>query len=146
MNKMWKKYVLKSILYFVLIPLPLLFNSRPSWAEIAYRAPHLRTPLIFFVLWYVLLKKKHVNIEYFGTNLHFWALYSSPGQRPCELLPSLVAVCLSVRPYVVMSTIFYCSYIARSSLTYIPGFSAKFFFQPIYTIMQIRHILIKDHI
>jgi hypothetical protein len=27
----------------------------------------------------------------------------------------------------------YCSYIARSSLTYIPGFSVKFFFQPIYT-------------
>jgi hypothetical protein len=28
---------------------------------------------------------------------------------------------------------FTCSYIARSSLTYIPGFSVKFFFQPIYT-------------
>jgi hypothetical protein len=26
-----------------------------------------------------------------------------------------------------------CSYMARSSLTYIPGFSVKFFFQPIYT-------------
>jgi hypothetical protein len=25
------------------------------------------------------------------------------------------------------------SYMARSSLTYIPGFSVKFFFQPIYT-------------
>jgi hypothetical protein len=32
---------------------------------------------------------------------------------------------------------------AKSSLTYILGFSVKFFFQPI---MQIRHILIKDHI
>jgi hypothetical protein len=31
----------------------------------------------------------------------------------------------------------------KSSLTYIPGFSVKFFFQPI---MQIRYILIKDHI
>jgi hypothetical protein len=28
---------------------------------------------------------------------------------------------------------FNCSYMARSSLTYIPGFSVKFFFQPIYT-------------
>jgi hypothetical protein len=28
---------------------------------------------------------------------------------------------------------FNCSYMARSSLTYIPGFSMKFFFQPIYT-------------
>jgi hypothetical protein len=28
---------------------------------------------------------------------------------------------------------FNCNYIARSSLAYIPGFSVKFFFQPIYT-------------
>ena len=28
---------------------------------------------------------------------------------------------------------FNCSYMARNSLTYIPGFSVKFFFQPIYT-------------
>jgi hypothetical protein len=28
---------------------------------------------------------------------------------------------------------FNCSYMASSSLTYIPGFSVKFFFQPIYT-------------
>jgi hypothetical protein len=28
---------------------------------------------------------------------------------------------------------FNCSYMARSSLTYIPGFSVKFFFQTIYT-------------
>jgi hypothetical protein len=28
---------------------------------------------------------------------------------------------------------FNCSYMARSSLTYIPGFSVKIFFQPIYT-------------
>ena len=28
---------------------------------------------------------------------------------------------------------FNCSYMARSSLTYIPGFFVKFFFQPIYT-------------
>jgi hypothetical protein len=32
-----------------------------------------------------------------------------------------------------MSANFNCSYMARSSLTYIPGFSVKFFFQPIYT-------------
>jgi hypothetical protein len=31
------------------------------------------------------------------------------------------------------NTNFNCSYMARSSLTYIPGFSVKFFFQPIYT-------------
>ena len=28
---------------------------------------------------------------------------------------------------------FNCNYMARNSLTYIPGFSVKFFFQPIYT-------------
>jgi hypothetical protein len=28
---------------------------------------------------------------------------------------------------------FNCSYMTRSSLTYIPGVSVKFFFQPIYT-------------
>jgi UV DNA damage repair endonuclease len=33
---------------------------------------------------------------------------------------------------------------ARSSLTYIPGFSVKFFFSRYIPIMQIRHILIKD--
>jgi hypothetical protein len=32
-----------------------------------------------------------------------------------------------------MSSNFNCSYMARSSLTYIPGFSVKFSFQPIYT-------------
>jgi hypothetical protein len=32
-----------------------------------------------------------------------------------------------------MSSNFNCSYMARSSLTYIPNFSVKFFFQPIYT-------------
>jgi hypothetical protein len=32
-----------------------------------------------------------------------------------------------------MSAKFNCSYMARSSLTYIPGFSVKIFFQPIYT-------------
>jgi hemolysin-activating ACP:hemolysin acyltransferase len=32
-----------------------------------------------------------------------------------------------------MSSNFNCSYMARSSLTYIPDFSVKFFFQPIYT-------------
>ena len=32
-----------------------------------------------------------------------------------------------------MSANFNCSYMARSSLTFIPGFSVKFFFQPIYT-------------
>jgi hypothetical protein len=31
------------------------------------------------------------------------------------------------------SSNFNCSYMARSSLTYIPGFYVKFFFQPIYT-------------
>ena len=32
-----------------------------------------------------------------------------------------------------MSSNFNCSYMARSSLAYIPGFSVKFFFQPRYT-------------
>jgi hypothetical protein len=32
-----------------------------------------------------------------------------------------------------MSSNFNCCYMARSSLTYIRGFSVKFFFQPIYT-------------
>ena len=32
-----------------------------------------------------------------------------------------------------MSSNFNCSYMAGSSLTYIPGFSVKFFVQPIYT-------------
>jgi hypothetical protein len=34
---------------------------------------------------------------------------------------------------VKMSSNFNCSYMAMSSLTYIPDFSVKFFFQPIYT-------------
>jgi hypothetical protein len=33
----------------------------------------------------------------------------------------------------IISAKFGCSYMARSSLAYIPGFSVKFFFQPIYT-------------
>ena len=36
--------------------------------------------------------------------------------------------------------------LARSSLTYIPGFSVNFSFSRYIPIMQIRHILIKDHI
>jgi hypothetical protein len=35
--------------------------------------------------------------------------------------------------WVKMSSNLNCSYMARNSLTYIPGFSVKFFFQPIYT-------------
>jgi trehalose utilization protein len=34
---------------------------------------------------------------------------------------------------VKMSSNFNCSNMARSSLTYVRGFSVKFFFQPIYT-------------
>jgi hypothetical protein len=33
----------------------------------------------------------------------------------------------------VVCSNFNCSYMARSSLKFIPGFSMKFFFQPIYT-------------
>jgi hypothetical protein len=40
---------------------------------------------------------------------------------------------------------FNCSYMAISSLTYIMGFSVKFSFSRFLPIMQIRHILIKDH-
>ena len=45
---------------------------------------------------------------------------------------------LSVRPSKIFLVAFFSvtvdgSYMARSSLTYIPGFSVKFFFQPIYT-------------
>jgi hypothetical protein len=42
-----------------------------------------------------------------------------------------------------LSSNFNCSYMAGNSLTYIPNFSEKYFFQPI---MQIRHIIIKDPI
>jgi hypothetical protein len=43
--------------------------------------------------------------------------------------------------WVKMRSNFNCSYMARSSLTYIPGFS----FSRFILIMQIRHILIKDY-
>jgi hypothetical protein len=39
-----------------------------------------------------------------------------------------------------------CGYMVMSSLTYIPGLSVKFFFQPIYTVYANFYILIKDHI
>jgi hypothetical protein len=40
---------------------------------------------------------------------------------------------IAVLVQVKMSSNFNCSYMARNSLTYIPGFSVKFFFQLIYT-------------
>jgi hypothetical protein len=40
-----------------------------------------------------------------------------------------IAALLSIK----MSSNFNCSYMAMSSLTYVLGFSMKFFFQPIYT-------------
>jgi hypothetical protein len=55
-----------------------VFSNRP-WAEIAYRAPSppppLQTSLIFACPLICPFEKKHVNIEYFGTNLHFLALF-----------------------------------------------------------------------
>jgi hypothetical protein len=45
-------------------------------------------------------------------------------------ISSIVHCCFSTSQ---MSSNFNCSYMARSSLTYIPGISVKFFFQPIYT-------------
>jgi hypothetical protein len=39
----------------------------------------------------------------------------------------------SVVSEVKMSSNFNCRYMARNSLTFIPDFSVKFFFQPIYT-------------
>jgi hypothetical protein len=47
---------------------------------------------------------------------------------------------------VKVSSNFYCSYMEINSLTNIPGFSVKFSFSRFIPIMQIRHILIKDHI
>jgi hypothetical protein len=44
-------------------------------------------------------------------------------------ISSIVHCCFSLS----QNELNYCSYIARSSLTYIPGFSVKFFFQPIFT-------------
>jgi hypothetical protein len=49
-------------------------------------------------------------------------------KRGDEIL--IVHCCFSVSQ---QSSNFNCSYMARNSLTYIPGFSVKFFFQPIYT-------------
>ena len=53
-------------------------------------------------------------------------------------LSSVVTFCSDRPPFkmatkVKMSSNFNCNYMARSSLTYILGFSVKFFFQPIYT-------------
>jgi hypothetical protein len=48
-------------------------------------------------------------------------------KRGDEIL--IVHCCFRVK----MSSNFNCSYMAGSSLTYIPSFSVKFFFQPIYT-------------
>ena len=44
---------------------------------------------------------------------------------------------------VKMTSNFNCSYMARNSLTYILGFSVKYFFSRFIPIMQVRHILIK---
>jgi hypothetical protein len=49
-------------------------------------------------------------------------------KRGDEIL--IVHCCFSISK---MSSNFNCSYMARSSLTNIPGFSVNFFFQPIYT-------------
>ena len=49
-------------------------------------------------------------------------------KRGDEIL--IVHCCFSVSQ---QSSNFNCSYMARNSLTYIPNFSVKFFFQPIYT-------------
>jgi trehalose utilization protein len=50
-------------------------------------------------------------------------------KRGMKFLQLSIAALVQVK----MSSKFNCSYMARSSLTYIPGFSVKFFFQPIYT-------------
>jgi hypothetical protein len=52
---------------------------------------------------------------------------------PPSIQRRLLLLKIEISSIVKMSSNFYCSYIARSSLTYIPGFSVKFFFQPIFT-------------
>jgi hypothetical protein len=49
-------------------------------------------------------------------------------------IPARFGLSISALVQVKMSSNFNCSYMARSSLTYIPDFSVKFFFQPIYTV------------
>ena len=41
--------------------------------------------------------------------------------------------CLRKKKYQMQPVLYSCSYMTMSSLTYILGFSVKFFFQPIYT-------------
>jgi hypothetical protein len=63
-------------------------------------------------------------------------------------LPTKMAAKIKIAALVLvkMSSNFSCSYMARSSLTYIPFFLWNFSFSRFIPIMQIRHILIKDHI
>jgi hypothetical protein len=73
-----------------------------------------------------LVRRPSINISHFNLLLrNHWANYNQ----------TLVEWSLDGRQAKnrKKSSNFNCSYMARSSLTYVPGFSAKFFFQPIYT-------------
>jgi hypothetical protein len=64
---------------------------------------------------------------------------SSPQKPLSQFRPNFAGMVLGWLPFKIvsgdlkMSSNFNCSYMRRSSLTYIPGFSVKFLFQPIYT-------------
>ena len=73
-----------------------------------------------------------VNISHFNQPLRNHRANCNQTLVELSLDGPLPKLC-PVIPTTKMSSNFNCSYMARSSLTYISGFSVKFFFQPIYT-------------
>jgi hypothetical protein len=70
-------------------------------------------------------------LAYLNQTLVEWSL-DGPLPKLCPVIPTSNQDGRQAKK-VKMSSNFNCSYMARSSLTDIPGFSVKFFFQPIYT-------------
>jgi hypothetical protein len=89
-----------------------------------------------------LVRRPSINISHFNLLLrNHWANYNQtlvewsldgPLLKLCPVIPTSNQDGRQAKNRKKSSN-FNCSYMARSSLTYVPVFSAKFFFQPIYT-------------
>jgi hypothetical protein len=83
---------------------------------------HPRTiPTRFSVTWFSGFRGEDLNVIFYQNISNLHNRFKSAERKISQNSPEYISISQN------------CSYMASSSLTYIPGFSVKFFFQPIYT-------------
>jgi hypothetical protein len=94
---------------------------RAGVSDTLLKGTHPRTiPAKFGVIWFSGFRGEDLNVIFYQNMPNLHNRYKS----------AIVHCCFSINQNELNFT---CSYMAMSNVTYIPGFSVKFFFDPIYT-------------